>query len=83
MIMTSAPMTTIAQNGTVAEDNPAARPKGRHFSADYELAISEVYERITEDGGKGALLRREGACTRVTSSDGSGPATSVPSREWL
>ena len=42
------------------EDNPAARPKRRQFSADYKLAILEEYERITEDGGKGALLRREG-----------------------
>ncbi len=58
--MTSAPVTTRAQNGAVAEDNPAARPKRRQFSADYKLAILEEYERITEDGGKGALLRREG-----------------------
>ncbi len=60
MTMTSAPVTTRAQNGTVPEDNPAARPKRRQFSADYKLAILEEYERITEDGGKGALLRREG-----------------------
>src|SRR5271157_2816186 len=60
MTMTSAPMTTRAQNGVVAEDNPAARPKRRQFSADYKLAILEEYEQITEDGGKGALLRREG-----------------------
>ncbi len=58
--MTSAPVTTRAQNGIVPEDNPAARPKRRQFSADYKLAILEEYERITEDGGKGALLRREG-----------------------
>jgi len=60
MTMTSAPVTTRAQNGIVPEDNPAARPKRRQFSADYKLAILEEYERITEDGGKGALLRREG-----------------------
>ena len=42
------------------EDNPAARPKRRRFTAGYKLAILEEYERITEDGGKGALLRREG-----------------------
>lgn len=58
--MTSAPVTAHAQNGAVPEDNPAARPKRRQFSADYKLAILEEYERITEDGGKGALLRREG-----------------------
>jgi len=44
----------------VPEDNPAARPKRRQFSADYKLAILEEYERITDPGGKGALLRREG-----------------------
>jgi transposase len=60
MTMTSAPVTTRAQNGNVPEDNPAARPKRRQFSADYKLAILEEYEGITEDGGKGALLRREG-----------------------
>ncbi len=58
--MTSAPVTARAQNGAVPEDNPAARPKRRQFSADYKLAILEEYERITEDGGKGAFLRREG-----------------------
>ena len=42
------------------EDDPAARPKRRQFSADYKLAILEEYERITDQGGKGALLRREG-----------------------
>ena len=56
---------------------PAARPKRRQFSAGYKLAILEEYERITEDGGKGALLRREGLYS-ATSSSGSGPATSVP-----
>jgi transposase len=63
MTMTSAPVTTRAQNGIVPEDNPASRPKRRRFSADYKLAILEEYERITEDGGKGALLRREGLYT--------------------
>ena len=60
MTMTSAPVTAHAQNGAVPEDDPAARPKRRQFSADYKLAILEEYERITEDGGKGAFLRREG-----------------------
>ena len=60
MTMTTTPVTTRAQNGTVPEDNPAARPKRRQFSAEYKLAILEEYERITDQGGKGALLRREG-----------------------
>jgi transposase-like protein len=36
------------------------KPKRRRFSAEYKLTILEEYERITEDGGKGELLRREG-----------------------
>src|ERR1700728_51571 len=60
MTMTTAPVTTRVQNGTVPEDDPAPRPKRRRFSADYKLAILEEYEQITQDGAKGALLRREG-----------------------
>jgi transposase-like protein len=32
----------------------------RAFSADYKLAILAEYDRCTEKGEKGALLRREG-----------------------
>jgi hypothetical protein len=42
------------------DQNPAAKPKRRQFSAEYKLSILERYERITEEGGKGAFLRREG-----------------------
>src|SRR5271155_6226692 len=58
--MTTAPLTARAQNGAVADDDPAARPKRRRFSAEYKLSILEEYEQITDQGGKGALLRREG-----------------------
>jgi transposase len=60
MTMTTTSLTARAQNGAVPDDNPAPRPKRRRFSAEYKLAILEEYEHITEDGGKGALLRREG-----------------------
>lgn len=60
MTMTSPPVTTRAQNGSVPDDDPAAKPKRRRFSAEYKLSILEEYERITDQGGKGALLRREG-----------------------
>jgi transposase-like protein len=60
MTMTTTSLTARAQNGAVPDDNPAPRPKRRRFSPEYKLAILEEYERITEDGGKGALLRREG-----------------------
>jgi transposase-like protein len=38
----------------------ADRPKRRTFTAEYKLAIVEEYQRLTEPGAKGALLRREG-----------------------
>jgi transposase len=60
MTMTSTPLIERAQNGTVPDDDPAAKPKRRRFSAEYKLSILEEYERITDQGGKGALLRREG-----------------------
>lgn len=60
MTMTSTTLNERAQNGAVPEDDPVAKPKRRRFSAEYKLAILDEYERITEDGGKGALLRREG-----------------------
>jgi len=60
MSMTSTFVDERAQNGAVPDDNPAAKPKRRRFSAEYKLSILEEYERITDQGGKGALLRREG-----------------------
>jgi transposase-like protein len=44
----------------VHEQDPAARPTRRHFSASYKLAILEEYAALSEPGAKGALLRREG-----------------------
>jgi transposase len=60
MTMTSTPLIERAQNGAVPGDDPAAKPKRRRFSAEYKLSILEEYERMTDQGGKGALLRREG-----------------------
>lgn len=42
------------------EDNPAARPKKRRFSAKYKLDILAQYDSLTDTGAKGAMLRREG-----------------------
>jgi len=39
------------------------RPVRRTFSAEYKLAILTEYEAATEDGAKGAILRREGLYT--------------------
>jgi transposase len=63
MTMTSASLKARDQNGDVPDDDLAARPKRRRFSAEYKLSILEEYERITEGGGKGAFLRREGLYT--------------------
>jgi transposase len=60
MTMTSAALVTRAQNGGVGDDDPAAKPTRRRFSAEYKLAILDEYERLTDPGAKGALLRREG-----------------------
>lgn len=39
------------------------RPRRRTFTADYKLAVLAEYERLTQPGAKGALLRREGLHT--------------------
>lgn len=36
------------------------KAKRRRFTAAYKLAILDEYDRLTEPGAKGALLRREG-----------------------
>ncbi len=45
------------------DDDPAAKPKRRKFSADYKLGILDEYEHMTDSGDKGAILRREGLYT--------------------
>src|SRR5215210_8786837 len=60
MTMTTAALLSRAQDGVVGDDGPAARPTRRRFSAEYKLAILDEYERQTDPGAKGALLRREG-----------------------
>ncbi len=49
-----------AHDGAVGDDPPRDRPRRRRFSADYKLTILAEYDRLTGDGDKGALLRREG-----------------------
>jgi transposase-like protein len=46
-------------HGVVADEDPAARPRRRSFTAEYKLWVLEEYDRL-EPGAKGALLRREG-----------------------
>jgi transposase len=59
MTMTNAALLARAHDVGVGEDS-AAKPTRRRFSAEYKLAILEEYERLTDPGAKGALLRREG-----------------------
>jgi transposase len=49
-------------DGVMAAD-PAARPRRRRFTPEYKLAMLAEYDRLTEPGDKGALLRREGLYT--------------------
>lgn len=46
-----------------AEEEAGPRPRRRTFGADYKLAVLAEYERQTEPGAKGAVLRREGLHT--------------------
>lgn len=41
------------------------RPERRYFSNDYKLSILADYDRCTEPGEKGALLRREGLYSSI------------------
>jgi len=58
--MTSASLTARAHDGDVPDDDPAAKPVRRRFSAAYKLAILDEYAETTDPGAKGAFLRREG-----------------------
>lgn len=60
MTMTTAALLARAQDEGVGDDDPAAKPKRRRFDAAYKLAILDEYERLSDPGAKGALLRREG-----------------------
>jgi transposase-like protein len=61
MTMTSSVLLARADDGGVSDDDqPAARPRRRRFTAEYKLAMVAEYETLTDPGAKGALLRREG-----------------------
>ena len=63
MTMTTATARVPADEGAMHDDEPAARPTRRRFTAAYKLSILDEYERLTDPGAKGALLRREGLYT--------------------
>jgi transposase len=58
--MPTAALLQRADDGSVSTDDPAARPRRRQFSAEYKLGILDEYDRLSDPGAKGALLRREG-----------------------
>ena len=51
-----------SHDGDMADHDPA-QLRRRRFSPEYKLAILAEYDRLTEPGDKGALLRREGLYT--------------------
>lgn len=59
MSLPSAVLNGRAHDGGVADDDPAARPRRRVFSAEYKLQILAEYDAAPE-GVKGSILRREG-----------------------
>lgn len=61
MTMTTASLTTRAQNEAVDEPDPAARPKRRTYTAEYKARILAEYEALPDHSPeRGALMRREG-----------------------
>jgi transposase len=61
--MTMPTLTERAHDGVVGDPPILDRPHRRRFTADYKLAILAEYDRLSADGAKGALLRREGLYT--------------------
>jgi transposase len=61
--MTMPTLTERAHDDGVGDPPIPDRPQRRRFTADYKLAILAEYDRLSADGAKGALLRREGLYT--------------------
>jgi transposase len=64
MTMTTASLLARAQDGVVDEEDPAARPRRRTFTAEYKEWILDEYDAVPAGSPeRGALLRREGLYT--------------------
>jgi len=61
--MTMPTLTQRAHDDVVGSQPHADRPQRRRFTPDYKLAILAEYDRLSADGAKSALLRREGLYT--------------------
>ncbi|HEX2699010.1 MAG TPA: MerR family transcriptional regulator [Acidimicrobiales bacterium] len=57
------PTGVLRRLGRRSADPSGPRPKRRTFTASYKLAVLSQYDRLTEPGAKGTLLRREGLHT--------------------
>jgi len=61
MTMTTASLMARAHDEGVADNDPAARPRRRRFTAEYKTRIIAEYDALpTGSSERGALLRREG-----------------------
>jgi transposase len=61
--MTMPTLTERAHDEPVADAPHPDRPQRRRFTPDYKLAVLAEYDRLSADGAKSALLRREGLYT--------------------
>lgn len=57
---TTSTLRALAHAGSVPDPEIPEKAKRRRFSAQYKLDILDEYDRLSEPGAKGALLRREG-----------------------
>lgn len=59
-VTTTSTLRALAHAGSVPDPEIPEKAKRRRFSAQYKLDILDEYDRLSEPGAKGALLRREG-----------------------
>ena len=57
---TTSTLRALAHAGNVPDPEMPEKAKRRQFSAQYKLDVLAEYDRLSEPGAKGALLRREG-----------------------
>lgn len=60
---TTSTVRALAHAGGVPDPEIPQKAKRRQFKAQYKLDVLDEYDRATEPGAKGALLRREGLYT--------------------
>jgi transposase-like protein len=60
MTMTTATEVALIQDVGMGSDDPAPKPTRRRFGEKYKADIVAEYDRATERGAKGEILRREG-----------------------